>query len=194
MTHLPEPTLPDEPAGSWRKWAVLTVLGAWALATSIMCSSWMAAHSVPLRGPVHAEVLAQSIHGWSAYHVLVTGCDCSLSVARHLAGRAATPGVAERIVILGSDDARLRHELAACTIPVISGFDAKTLLARAGVIAGPWLVVVDPSNLVVYSGGYRNGPILDDHDIQDSWILSQSRDGHAPKPFPAFGCATRNRL
>jgi hypothetical protein len=194
LTRLLEPTLPNEQTGSWRTWVIVTALGAWALATSIMCSSWMASHSVPLRGPAHAEVLAESTQGWSAYHILVTGCDCSLSVARHVAARVVTSGVSERIIILGSDDASLRRELATCTIPVISGSAAKDLLSRAGVSAGPWLVVMDPSNQVVYSGGYRNGPILDDHDIEDTWILAQSRAGHAPKPFPAFGCAIRNRL
>ena len=65
-------------------------------------------------------------------------------------------------------------------------------LARVGVEAAPILIVIDPSGVVRYAGGYterKQGPV-----VADIRILRATERGDAPVALPIFGCAVSERL
>ena len=164
---------------------------AWAGACVVVVSLLMANHLLTLPVPEVSRLapLSQRGSGWRAVHVLAKACGCSQRVLAGVLERRPTTGFSETVLFIGSDastEARLRT----------AGFDfeqvtASSLESRYGIQGAPLLMVIDPQNRVVYSGGYsltQGGP------LRDALVLADTRAGRTVEAMPHFGCAVTPSL
>jgi hypothetical protein len=126
---------------------------------------------------------------WSVYHVLYADCPCSRRVADALLRRGAREDFAERVLLVGRDQA-LSQRLAAARYAV-EVLTSEALKEQFGVEAAPVFFAVAPDGSVPYLGGYsdfKQGPEQDDR------ILTSLRLGRRQDPLPVFGCAVSREL
>jgi hypothetical protein len=174
-----------------KKWLSGSLFAVWFLAVSFVIASAMGLHSAAL--PQTRAGAASFPNGsWQMVHVLLGDCGCSRIVADHLANRGPLGDANEQIWIVG-DASKMRDNLIAHRFYVRS-IDAADLASQYGINGGPWLLVIDPSGAIAYSGGYSPHPIQHDSDPQERQILDQIRAGQHVKAFPAFGCAASDWL
>jgi hypothetical protein len=155
----------------------------------------LARHVVALPAPNQDPRLSRSLRelrragtsGWLAVHVLYAECRCSQRIVAHLGSTQRPAGWQEVVLWVGE---------TAPDPALVRGFDVRRSspeqLAQLGVEAAPLLVVLAPSDVATYVGGYtdrKQGP-----DIRDLQIF---RDAERSSPFsalPVFGCAVSERL
>ena len=161
------------------------------LALSVVVSLLMASHLLTLPVPEVSRLasLSQRGSGWRAVYVLARACGCSQRVLAGVLERGPTTGFAETVLVIGGDaptEARLRT----------AGFEVEPVTASKlendyGIQGAPLLVVIDPHDRVVYSGGYsltQGGP------LRDALVLAEARVGRTVEAMPHFGCAVTPSL
>ncbi len=171
----------------WLQW----VFFAWASVCVVVVSLLMASHllTLPVPKATPLTVLSARGSGWRVVHVVAKACGCSQRVLASLLERGPTTGFAERVLFIG-DDPATEQRLRA------TGFDfervtAASLEATYDIRGAPLLVVIDPRNEVIYSGGYsstQGGP------LRDALVLAEARVGRTVEPMPYFGCAVTPAL
>ena len=128
---------------------------------------------------------------WLALHILFAHCGCSQQVLDTLLARHASPQMAERIVLVAADDAKLGDQARAL------GYEFETmsteeLAVRYHSEAAPLLVVADPGGRLRYVGGYtdrKRSPL-----VRTDELLNGALAGSEPQPLPVFGCAVSAKL
>ena len=175
------------PRRLWLQWAFF----AWAASTVLVVSLLVASHFLVMPVPTASRLASLSTHGegWRVTHVLAKACGCSQRVLAHLLDRGAAAGFSETVLFIGTD-ATAENRLRA------AGFDfeqvtAASLETRFGIQGAPRLMVVGPSNDILYSGGYspsRAGP------ISDLRVLAEAQAGRRLEAMPTFGCAVNPAL
>lgn len=163
-------------------------LGGWFFAVSLPVASLHLRHwvSLPSTDPSIAAVTLEPSDHWRLIHYLAPDCGCSLNLADHLIDRQVASNVTETIW-LSVDDADLRDRLRS------AGFPCRIVTAEAagllGVPGGPWLLVVDPSGTVRYSGGHSkriNGAIRSYAELS---LLDRLANGQSVAALPSWGCS-----
>jgi hypothetical protein len=184
-------SLPPRP-----RWSSRIFLALWATAMVVPISFLMAGHLLTLPAPekaalqprLHADTTASN--QWRTFHVLGSGCKCSSNVLKHLLERKAQPGVAETILYVGAETPQLAETRTAGF--EVEALDPRQLADKYNIQTVPLFIVVDPSQRVVYSGGYtdrKQGP-----DIKDLTLLEGLMAGKAEHELPLFGCAVSREL
>jgi hypothetical protein len=182
------------------QWFVHGVLAVWACLMIVIGSSLMVGHWVPLPRPAVddaawsanlADIRTDEASGrWAVLHFLYAECPCSRRVLEHVIEQPPRDGVAERIILIGSDTAlSARAERQGYEVDSVSPDELKS---KYGVEAAPLLVVSDPDGTPRYAGGYtsrKQGP-----DFQDRHIIADLMAGHEVEPLPLYGCAVSQRL
>ena len=180
----------------FRVTAARLALVAWAIAMLVLGAGLLVRHAVALPAPVAGRALSASLsamrppnaqHRWLVIHTLYAECRCSQRIVDHLIASTRPAGWRELVLWVG--DKEPSPQLTA-------RFDVKRWsnedLARVGIEAAPSFAVLDPSNHLLYAGGYtdrKQGPNIDDLRIFEE--LEQSR---TVAPHPVFGCAVSARL
>lgn len=173
---------------------------AWIPLALVLGSTLLAAHEATLPVPDERDArllaeLADMRHEgdeqrWLAVHVLYAACRCSGDVVRHLARDPRPPGIAERILLVGSTP-EIEQRIAASGIEVIRT-SPDELAERYAIEAAPLLLVADPEGTMRYRGGYtdrkRSG------DLHDTQIIEQLRTAGDATALPLFGCAVSDEL
>lgn len=179
---------------SRRQFASYTAFSA-SLFFSLLLGGSLTALHTPFRSTASgsAKLVADLIPGniWRAVHILSGACQCSEDVAHHLLQRGPLPDVKEEVLLAGSNEplmARLRAR--GFQTLAVSGDD---LAQRYGLAGAPRLLLMSPSGLVVYQGGYA-ADVGARTGYQDVSLLQQVRRGATPEPLPVFGCALTRQL
>ena len=173
------------------------VLAGWFVGSTLVASTLLARHVVPLPRPdadvelatALAPLRASEPNAFTVLHVLYSECRCSRRVAESLALHTASEGVHERVLLVGKDEG-LAAKLGARGIDVRVTSVAELLAWHLE--AAPLLVVIDPSGAVRYAGGYteRKQALIP----RDREIVQAVRAGGRVDPFPLFGCAVSDDL
>jgi hypothetical protein len=170
-------------------------LGLWFVAMTLVGSTLMARHLVPLPPPEGARLsgLVRAQGRWMAVHVLYSECRCSQRIADHLL-ESPRPGDVDEHVLLVADPgqgASMSEQLTRAGFRV-SVVTSEQLAERYGIEAVPLFVVVGPDGAARYAGGYterKQGPAP-----RDLEILAAARAGRDLPELPTFGCAVSERL
>ena len=167
----------------------------WVPGSIVVVALLMTSHLLALPTPAARAVevalarLDARETGWRAFHVLYTGCPCSLRVAESLVLRGARIDFRERVLLVGEDEV-LSGRLRARGFAVDS-LTQDELKARYGVEAAPAFFAVGPDGTVRYLGGYT---AFSQGQEQDSRLLDLVRRGDHPDPLPLYGCAVSREL
>ncbi len=179
--------------GRWRFGKQATVV-VWFVVMIVLGAGLLARHVVALPSPASAKLGPElgalrtpTEQGrWLAVHVLYDDCRCSIRIADHLVETTRPSDWSEIVLWVG----------AAPPAELDRRFDVRRVsadqLAHLGIEAAPSMVALDPSNHVVYSGGYtdrKQGPV-----IEERRILADARAARPIKTLPVFGCAVSRRL
>ncbi len=183
------------------KAVMYTVLGAWAIFMTLICTIMMGKHSIPLPMPeLSSEEVAHALGEhreetqeptWMMTHVFLSTCPCSKRLADYLVDKARPSHVEEHIILIG-DDPQWRKQATA------KGFKVhvvthEELDQHYHIKAAPLLIIMDENDKIMYSGGYTSRK--QGLDIQDISILSQLQtDDSAMHALPLFGCAVSRQL
>jgi thioredoxin-related protein len=129
--------------------------------------------------------------GWTAIHTLMSGCNCSSDVGKHLLQRGRVSELAsETVLLIDAKDEEAKDFEA-------KGFQTKRLKSQElvevfGLEAAPSMVILNPDREVAYLGGYyARSARTEALDLKV--IADLKRDGYA-KALPLFGCAVGERL
>ena len=167
--------------GRWVFWL-------WAPMPVVLVGLLLSGHLLTLPPPEAARLRLEG-NGWRALHVLALKCGCSRQVIDHLVERRARPGLSERVLFIGEDAATAARVRAAGY--AFESIGAKGLEERYGIKGAPLLVVVDPQQRVVYSGGYSRQPRGEPEDLA---IFAKVKAIEPAQSFPLFGCAVSRSL
>lgn len=177
---------------------------AWLGITTIVAVTFMAEHWTSLPKPTSGDhqlqtALAQlrtpAMAGrWHAVHVLYAECRCSRRVLDHLLETPRPADLAETILLVVDDEAAEsslldRFRDTAFALHVVS---RQRLAQQFHIQAAPLFVVLDPADVIAYSGGYskrKPDPLL-----RDLEIVSEVRDARPTAPLPIFGCGVSREL
>jgi thioredoxin-related protein len=128
---------------------------------------------------------------WTAVHTLMSGCNCSSDVGKHLLKRGRSAEFSsETVLLIDAEEAEAKAYEA-------KGFQTKRLKGQElvevfGLEAAPSMVVLNPSGEVAYLGGYyAQSARTEALDLKV--IADLKRDGKT-KALPLFGCAVGERL
>jgi hypothetical protein len=174
-------------------------LAIWALIAFAVTGTLASAHEYTLPRPANSEAVARALAGqrrvrdrgrYLIHHILYLECSCSQRIIQHLLARRALPDAAERLVLVGTDAELARRAADA-------GYDVEqirpgALESRYHVTSAPLLLVSDPSDALVYLGGYtrvKQGP-----EIRDLSIVAELRSGRRALELPLLGCAVSRSL
>jgi hypothetical protein len=192
------------PVGTRRHRLGRAFLAVWlpasVLAVAVVMSSHVLALPTPAvhdleaalaRAPGLSAVGAGAAVGerWGAYHVLYADCPCSQRVADSLETRGALADVAEHVLLVGHDTARLQRLEARGFL--VEELSPETLHNRFSVDAAPLFFAVAPDGTVPYLGGYSE---RSQGEPRDAEILARVTRGAHPDPLPLFGCAVSRDL
>jgi len=123
-----------------------------------------------------------------------TSCPPSAAVrgasADHLLAAPRPAGVAERVLLVGRDEA-LASDLARAGLGVVF-VTPEELASRFRIEAAPLLVVSDPRDTVRYAGGYTDRK--QSLAVRDLELIAAARAGRARDPLPLYGCAVSASL
>ncbi len=184
----------------WLRGTSFVTVGFWAVLMTVVSASLMVGHWVSLPHPEvgsRPAVFRSAVGGGSgesptfhAFHFLYGDCPCSRRVLDHVLERGAIDGVREHLILIGDDPKNERRAVAA-------GFDVRVVTPAEletcfGVAAAPLLMIVDPSGVVRYSGGYteRKQALA----IDDQAIIRRTIAGETPDGLPLYGCAVSDGL
>ena len=163
----------------------MVVLGAGLLARHVVALPSPASAKL---GPMLGALRTPAEQGqWLAVHVLYDDCRCSNRIADHLV-QTTRPGEWSEMVLWAGSQQPPAELDRRFDVRRVSGAE----LAELGIEAAPSMVALDPSNRVVYSGGYtdrKQGPV-----IEDRRILADARAARPIEKLPVFGCAVSSRL
>lgn len=165
------------------------VLAVWFTIISAILVLLMSAHALPIaRGTIDRPPAVS--HRWQLLHVLVAGCPCSDTIAEHLLNRGPADA-ADEIVLLAPG-----HRVPPWVVTlrergfIVEPCTTDEIRARTGVVAGPWVTMIDPTGNVRYAGGYQpTRPGATDDPPDDLAILNALRTGTTTAAYPAFGCS-----
>jgi thioredoxin-related protein len=127
---------------------------------------------------------------WLLLHLLYARCRCSERILAHLTARKALPDAAERIVMVGADQALAQRARAAGY--GVEQLSAEQLQQRYAFSAVPALAIVEPDGRIDYLGGYterKQGP-----NVEDVLFYRRARAGARLAALPLFGCAVSQAL
>ena len=182
----------------WRKsdYFKATLFAIWLVLVSVALASLMAGHTVAFLPPSPRQLAqlpgAQGARAWRLVHIFAPDCLCSRTVSDRLLERGTLPG-SEELVILAGPDATLAARLRERGFHV-QDLRTAELKEKYGIEGVPWLVIFSPAGEALYSGGYNDHPISKHTRIRDLELFAQAKNGQAPAPLPAYGCATSERL
>lgn len=129
---------------------------------------------------------------WRAVHVLSGSCGCSQKIMAHLALRHPLRDFEEEVVVMDDgtpylpESPLLLDALQRAKFP-IRHIRPESLPIHSRLFGVPVLVVANPSNEIVYAGGYGSP----EHDAE---LLQSLRAGRHQTSLPVFGCAVGRAL
>jgi len=172
--------------------AVFLVVGAYLLAPHLLTLPAPAPGDAALHQALAAQRRPAQHDRWMVLHVLDEDCRCSRRVLDHLLSGPRPVDVVERVVLISHAmepglDARVRAR--GFELDVVT---PEQLAARYHLEAAPLLIVVDPSDVVRYLGGYT--PRKQADDVRDLAIIAALRHGDEVTALPTFGCAVGRSL
>lgn len=192
---------------SWRSLLAVLILPVWGVVLTLASTIMMARHTIPLPVPeVGDERIAQALQtqrerattSWMMTHVLLSTCPCSHRITAHLLERGAMHDVEEHVVWIkpetpqeeGEEDFPKRARARGFIVHVV---DHAELAQRYHLEAAPLLLIMDPEERLIYSGGYTSRK--QGYAVQDLDILKTLRVRHGPvATLPLFGCAVSREL
>jgi hypothetical protein len=160
----------------------------------LLASHWLALPAPAVDDPLLQRALAQlddrGRGRWQLVHVLYSECRCSQRTLDYLASRPTPEGAVERLLLVGHDEERASK--ARSRGLWVEEISADELEQRFHIESVPLLVIVDPTGVLRYVGGYtlRQQGL----DYQDLEILTQLRQNHATHSLPIYGCAVSRQL
>jgi len=184
-----------------KQFLLIPALGLWFAASAVPLAYFSAAHgrALHLASRDRAVAVKPAESRWRMVHLLVEGCGCSASIARHLCERLPSRDADEVVYVVGGS-----HHFDWVKNLQRLGFDVRVKNAdevriALGTDSGPQLLIEDSTGAIRYRGGYqstRPGTQLNHHaqgdeadSPQELEILSALRQGRDVKAYPAFGCA-----
>jgi hypothetical protein len=125
-------------------------------------------------------------------HLLDERCSCSKAVLEKIEGRNDQDST---VVVLTtsepSEETRHRLEQKGIEVAFLEPQEAKM---QFGLETVPWLVVLNRSLEVLYSGGYSSQKIRGQADVKYEEIMDGVRASRKVASFPTFGCVTSEKL
>ena len=183
------------PAGWVHRSTVPILLVAWFALSSIVVSTLMVGHWVPLPQPDRKGAWAAlaGLRSTDApllvVHVLYADCSCSRRIFDHLVD-SDRPARAEEVVLLVGQAPEFASQATAKGIR-IHRIESQALKTDFGIESAPLLAVLSSRN-VEYIGGYterKQGPA-----IQDVAIIERIGDHLETEELPLFGCGVSAQL
>lgn len=176
----------------------MVTLSAWFLAVSVIGSSLLARHLLPFSVEARSEAATELTALRTdrergvllGVHVLYAECRCSRRIAESLVATKRPLGVAEHVVLVGSDPSLLAlFDGSRFTLHVTSAVE---LEARFHLTSAPLFFLADAQNRALYVGGYterKQGPRPRDREIIEAALA-----GRRSAPLPVYGCAVAENL
>lgn len=153
--------------------------------------TWMGPHIFAMQvsqASSYQQLIKPSNKDWSISHVLSADCECSEQVLKSLLLRKPLLSN-EQVLFLGkiedSDQVKLQNK----------GYQVRVVHAQElglpEAFALPSLLIQNPSNQLVYAGGYSNQKIFTPSQVQDTQIFAALSQGKAVAALPIYGCYTQ---
>lgn len=174
-----------------------TALAGWVIATTLICSSLLARHLLPLPAP-RASHLASGLDALRVardrpvvFHVLFAGCRCSHRVLESLVTVPRPAHIEEHAILVDDADGAMRGAFRDRPF-VVHDVTSADLAPHFGIESAPLLVVSAADGSLRYIGGYTDRKQA--WVVRDRAIVDAALAGGTVAPLPVYGCPVSEKL